>query len=89
MGVLVFGINYFTYNDTSSEFDMALFVYATNSSSGSLESQVDGTHANNNSELASNTSSSSKTNNTQTMTAEEAPFFCGNKTQGSSYYVNE
>ncbi len=88
--MLIFGINYFASINFSNEFDRSLFIYATNNSSGSLQSQAGGNNANNSSSsLLASSSNGDQTNMAQMMTAEEEPFFCGNKTLGSNYYVNE
>ncbi len=86
-GLTIFGINYFFSDNVLSDIDRSLLIYATTNSSSSLQNQVDSAKPNNTSS-ASN-SSEAIMDKTQMMSAKEKQFFCGNKTQGSSYYINE
>jgi virginiamycin B lyase len=87
-GLTIFGISYFFYSDNVfNEIDRSLFVYATTNSSGSLQNQVENAKSNNHSS-ASN-SSQAVLDKIQMMSPKEKQFLCGNKTQGSSYYISE
>ncbi len=83
----IFGSNYSLSSDNVfGEIDTSILIYATTNSSP-LQNQADNTKSNNNSSASD--SGGAIMDKIQRMSAKEKQFICGNKTQGSSYYITE